>query len=55
MALGATFWMASVTKAAKQIYSAIKKKKRKAYITKRWLFIALILKIVPTKLLYKFS
>lgn len=55
MALGATFWMAPVTKAAKQIYSAIKKKKRKAYITKRWLLIALILKIVPTKVLYKFS
>ncbi len=55
MAMGNTFWMASLKKGTKQIYSAIKKKKRKAYITKRWRFIAMLLKIVPTKLLYKFS
>ena len=55
MALGATFWMASLEKATKQIYIAIKNKKRKAYITKRWRLIAFVLKIVPTKLLYKFS
>jgi len=55
MALGTTFWMASLEKATKQIYRAIKNKKRKAYITKRWRLIALVLKIVPTKLLYKFS
>lgn len=55
MALGDTFWMASLDKATKQIYSAIKKKKRKAYITKRWWLIALVLKIVPAQLLYKFS
>lgn len=54
MALGATFWMAPLEKATKQIYTAIKKKKRKAYITKRWRLIAFVLKIVPTKLLYKF-
>ena len=55
MALGTTFWMASLEKATKQIYRAIKNKKRKAYITKRWRLIAFVLKIVPTKLLYKFS
>jgi short-subunit dehydrogenase len=55
MALGKTFWMASLDKATKQIYLAIKKKKRKAYITNRWRLVALVLKIVPTKLLYKFS
>jgi short-subunit dehydrogenase len=55
MAIGDTFWMASVEKGAKQIYAAIKKKKRKAYITKRWGLIALVLKIVPAHLLYKFS
>ena len=55
MALGDTFWMSSVEKATKQIYSAIKKKKRKAYITKRWGFIAMVLKVVPAKLLFKFS
>ena len=55
MAIGATFWMASLEKATKQIYSAIKKKKKKAYITRRWRIIAFILKIVPASLLYKFS
>lgn len=55
MALGTTFWMASLEKATKQIYTAIKQKKRKAYITKRWRLIAFVLKNVPTKLLYKFA
>lgn len=55
MALGDTFWMASLEKATQQIYTAIKKKKKKAYITKRWGLIAIILKIVPSSLLYKFS
>jgi short-subunit dehydrogenase len=47
--------MASVDKATNQIYDAIKKKKRKAYITKRWALVAWVLKFVPTSLLYKFS
>ncbi len=55
MAIGDTFWMASLEKGTKQIYAAIKKKKRKAYITKRWWFIAQVLNIVPANLLYKFS
>ena len=55
MALGATFWMASLEKATKQIYAAIKNKRKKAYITKRWRIVAFVLKIVPTKLLYKLS
>lgn len=49
MALGdGIFWMAPLTKASKQIYSAIKKKKRKVYISKRWNLMAWILKIVPS-------
>ena len=55
MALGDTFWMASLEKATKQIYTAIKKKKKKAYITKRWRLVALVLKMVPSSLLYRFS
>ncbi|KZN67656.1 SDR family NAD(P)-dependent oxidoreductase [Pseudoalteromonas luteoviolacea] len=43
------FWLASVEKAAQQIFVAIKKKKRIAYITKRWWLISLILKYVPFK------
>jgi len=42
-----TFWVAPVDKAARQIYQAIKHKRRRVYITKRWWFIAQILKILP--------
>ena len=41
------FWMATPQKAAKQIVQAINKKKRIAYITKKWWLIAQILKILP--------
>ena len=51
---GPTFWMAPLDKAVKQIYSAIKKKKRKAYITKRWRLVALMMKILPPHILVKF-
>ncbi|WP_064965699.1 SDR family NAD(P)-dependent oxidoreductase [Tenacibaculum ovolyticum] len=52
MALGdGIFWMVPLEKASKQIYSAINKKKRAAYISKRWRLIAWILKIVPAQLL----
>lgn len=53
MALGKTFWMSSVEKATKQMYSAIKKKKKKAYITKRWRIIGVILKFVPASIINK--
>jgi short-subunit dehydrogenase len=49
-----TFWMSSLDKAVDQIYTAIKKKKRKAYITKRWWFVAMWLRVVPPKILMKF-
>lgn len=41
------FWVANVDKAVKQIYSAIRRKKGVAYITKRWCFVAMILKRLP--------
>ncbi len=54
MALGdGIFWMASLDKASKQIYSAIKRKKRRVYISKRWNLIAWVLKIVPSWLMKK--
>ena len=54
MALGhGVFWMVPLEKAAKQIYTAIKKKKRVAYISKRWRLIAFVLKIAPSRLLKK--
>ncbi len=54
MATGNTFWKASLEKASKQIYTAIKRKKKKAYITKRWHLVAVFLKIAPTSLVNKF-
>ena len=54
MALGdGIFWMASLDKASKQIYSAIKRKKRRVYISKRWNLVAWVLKIVPSWLMKK--
>ncbi len=53
MAKGTTFWMASTKKATQQIYTAIKKKKKRAYITKRWKLVAFLLRITPSWLLLK--
>ena len=54
MALGdGIFWMVPLDKAVKQIYKAIKNKKRVAYISKRRKLIALVLKIAPASLLKK--
>ncbi|MEI6080416.1 MAG: SDR family NAD(P)-dependent oxidoreductase [bacterium] len=41
------FWISTAEKSASQIYQAIVKRKRTAYITKRWHLIALFLKIIP--------
>ena len=41
------FWAASPEKAARQIYRAIKRKKRKVIITRRWGLFALMLRIAP--------
>jgi len=54
MAKGSTFWKAPLDKACVQIYTAIKKKKKKAYITKRWHLVALFLKIVPASVVNKY-
>ena len=40
-------WVASPQKAAIQIYRAIQRKKRTAYITKRWAIVAWLYKIMP--------
>ncbi|MEO6549904.1 MAG: SDR family NAD(P)-dependent oxidoreductase [Ferruginibacter sp.] len=46
------FWVAPVSKAATQIYTAIINKKRRAYVTKRWWIIAKLMKALPM-FLYK--
>jgi len=38
------FWIASAQKAAQQIFNAIKKKKKRVYVTKRWWLIAVLFK-----------
>jgi short-subunit dehydrogenase len=41
------FWVADVETAARQIHVAIKKRKRIAYITRRWRLVAWLLKALP--------
>jgi len=41
------FWVAPVEKAAKQIHRAITKKKKVAYITRRWRLVAWLMKRLP--------
>ena len=54
MALGDDiFWMSPLNKAVGQIYRAIKCKRRRVYISKRWTLIAWVLKIVPSWLIKK--
>lgn len=51
---GETFWMAPLDKASRQIYSGIKKKKRRVYITRRWGLIARLIGVLPPQILVKF-
>jgi short-subunit dehydrogenase len=41
------FWVMPVEKTVRQIFAAIKKKRKTAYVTKRWGIIAKILKLIP--------
>lgn len=47
MAKGPRFWVAPVDKAARQIIRAIEKKRRIAYITRRWWVIAWLFRWIP--------
>ena len=49
------FWEAPVGKAARQIFKAIQKQKRKVYITRRWVLIAWALKWMPHFILKRFA
>jgi short-subunit dehydrogenase len=48
------FWVAIKQKAAVQIFNSIKRKKSICYVTKRWLLIALLLKIIPNTIYKRF-
>jgi short-subunit dehydrogenase len=41
------FWISSVQKTSKQIYKAICRRKKIAYVTRRWQLIAILLKLLP--------
>lgn len=49
------FWEAPLEKAARQIFTAIYKKKRKVYITRRWALIAWLLKWIPHFIIKRFA
>ncbi len=53
LAQGETFWKADVETAARQIIKAIQKKKKIAYITKRWALVAWAIKRMPKFVLKK--
>jgi short-subunit dehydrogenase len=53
MAKGPRFWVAPVDKAARQIIRAIEKKRRLAYITRRWWIVAQLLKWIPGWVYYR--
>lgn len=42
------FWVTSVDKAAKQIKKAISSRKKIAYISKRWKYVAALFKLIPS-------
>lgn len=42
------FWMTSIEKAGLQIFTAIERKQKIAYITRRWRLVAFILKHIPS-------
>ena len=51
---GGLFWVASPEKAARQIVDAVKKGKKRAYVTKRWRLIAWLARLVPDSVYHKF-
>jgi short-subunit dehydrogenase len=44
------FWVMPVEKTVRQIFKAIKKKRKIVYVTKRWRLIAKILKLIPNSI-----
>lgn len=53
MAAGNRLWIASPQKAARQIVGAIRGRKQRVYITRRWRLIAWLLRVVPDALYSK--
>jgi short-subunit dehydrogenase len=49
------FWVASPEKAAKQIFAAIRKRRKHVYVTRRWRIAAWLFKAMPDSLLKRIS
>jgi short-subunit dehydrogenase len=49
------FWVSGSRKAAQQIYLALLRKKRVAYITRRWRFVAWLVKSIPDRIFVRFG
>lgn len=49
------FWVSTAQKAANQMFTAIKRKRKKVYVTKRWWLIAKILKWLPDFIYKRFA
>lgn len=47
------FWITSVEKAGKQIFNAIKNRKKVVYVSKRWVFFAWLIKLLPRRIHHK--
>ena len=47
------FWVMPVEKAARQIYSAIRHRRKHAYVTKCWRIIAWLIRILPDWIYYR--
>jgi short-subunit dehydrogenase len=47
------FWVASPEEAARQIFDAIRRRKKQVYVTKRWRFVAWFLKAAPDWLYHR--
>jgi len=47
------FWVASPEMAAEQIFTAIRRRKEHAYITRRWRLMAWVVKLAPDWLYYR--
>jgi len=43
------FWVASPEKAARQIFEALKKRKKVVYVTRRWRLVAMLLRMLPER------
>lgn len=53
MAQGDVFWLQSIDKATNQIFMAINRRCRKVYITRRWRFVAWLMRHIPDFMWHK--